>query len=89
MKLFNISTHCGLVSVIWVNIGSGNGLLPDGGKPIPEPILIFYQRYSVAFTSGAISQVLLNQIRNMCYAFETTATSKVACNEFRGVDNKC
>ena len=23
-----------------VNIGSGNGLLPDGTKPLPEPILI-------------------------------------------------
>ena len=24
---------------IWVNIGSGNGLLPDGTKPLPEPML--------------------------------------------------
>ena len=23
----------------WVNIGSGNGLLPDGTKPLPEPML--------------------------------------------------
>ena len=23
----------------WVNIGSYNGLLPDGTKPLPEPIL--------------------------------------------------
>ena len=22
----------------WVNIGSGNGLLPDGTKPLPEPV---------------------------------------------------
>ena len=22
-----------------VNIGSGNGLLPDGTKPLPEPVL--------------------------------------------------
>ena len=21
----------------WANIGSGNGLLPDGTKPLPEP----------------------------------------------------
>ena len=26
-------THCRLV--IWVNIGSGNGLLPDGTEPLP------------------------------------------------------
>ena len=26
-----------------VNIGSGNGLLPDGTKPLPEPMLTYYQ----------------------------------------------
>ena len=28
---------------IWVNIGSGNGLLPDGTKPLPEPMLTYHQ----------------------------------------------
>ena len=28
-------THCCLVIQIWINIGSGNGLLPDGTKPLP------------------------------------------------------
>ena len=28
-----------MATEIWVNIGSGNGLLPDGTKPLPEPIL--------------------------------------------------
>ena len=37
-------THYGLVitymaTEIWINIGSGNGLLPDDTKPLPEPIL--------------------------------------------------
>ena len=27
-----------MVTEIWVNIGSGNGLLPDGTKPLPEPM---------------------------------------------------
>ena len=26
----------------WVNIASGNGLLPDGTKPLPEPMLTYY-----------------------------------------------
>ena len=30
------------LTYIWVNIGSGNGLLPDGTKPSPEPMLTFY-----------------------------------------------
>ena len=28
---------------IMVNTGSGNGLLPDGTKPLPEPVLIYHQ----------------------------------------------
>ena len=28
---------------IWVNIGSGNGLVPDGTKPLPEPMLTYHQ----------------------------------------------
>ena len=27
---------------IGVNIGSGNGLLPDGTKPLPEPMLVHH-----------------------------------------------
>ena len=26
-----------------VNTGSGNGLLPDGTKPLPEPMLTYHQ----------------------------------------------
>ena len=26
---------------IWANIGSGNGLLADGTKPLPEPMLTY------------------------------------------------
>ena len=33
----------------WVNIGAGNGLLPDGTKPLPEPMLIYHQMVSVAY----------------------------------------
>ena len=27
----------------WVNIGSDNGLVPDGTKPLPEPMLTYHQ----------------------------------------------
>ena len=41
----NELTHCGLVTPYddkdWVNNGSGNGLLPDGTKPLPEPMLTY------------------------------------------------
>ena len=39
-------THYGPVTpvtiVIVLNFGSGNGLLPDGTKPLPEPMLIYH-----------------------------------------------
>ena len=36
----------------WVNIGSGNGLLPDGTKPLPEPMLTYHQLSPLAFIRG-------------------------------------
>ena len=31
-----------MTTEIWVNICSGNGLLPSGNKPLPEPMLIYH-----------------------------------------------
>ena len=48
-KVNSILTYCGLVTPygdkVQVNIGSGNGLLPDGTKPLPEPMLKKCSRY--------------------------------------------
>ena len=32
-----------IATEIWVNIGSDNGLLPNGTKPLPEPMLTYLQ----------------------------------------------
>ena len=32
-----------MATEIWVNFGSGNGLLPDGTKPLPDPMLTDHQ----------------------------------------------
>ena len=37
---------------ILVNNGSGNDLLPNGTKPLPEPMLTYHQLGSVAFIWG-------------------------------------
>ena len=42
-----------------VNIGSGNGLLPDGTKPLPKPMLTDHQWDLVTSSFGAISQDIL------------------------------
>ena len=39
-----------MVTEIWVNIGSGNGLLTDGTKPLPEPMLTYHKYGPVAIT---------------------------------------
>ena len=41
-----------MAAVILVNIGSGNGLLPDGTKPLPDPILTYHQRVQWPSTEG-------------------------------------
>ena len=34
------------------NIGSGNGVLPDSTKPLPEPLLIYHQGGPVTIAWG-------------------------------------
>ena len=49
----NELTHCGLVppyGILDVIIGSGNGLLPGGTKPLPVPVLNNYQWDLLPFT---------------------------------------
>ena len=59
---------------IGVNIGSGNGLLPDGTKSSPEPMVTNHHRWTVVFT---ISQdVFLNPYHVFGdYSFELTSKS--------------
>ena len=38
-----VAKWCHMATEIWVNIGSGNGSLPDSTKPSPEPIMIYHQ----------------------------------------------
>ena len=49
-----------MATEIWVNIGSGNGLLPDGTKPLPEPMLTDHQWSPVTFIWGQFHKRCLN-----------------------------
>ena len=59
-----------LGDTIWwqisVNIGSGNDLLPDSTKPLPEPMLTDHQWGLVAFTWEQFHKCLWTLICNMC-----------------------
>ena len=41
---------------IWLNSGSGNGLMLHGIKTLPEPMLTYHQRWSVTFASDEYHQ---------------------------------
>ena len=49
-----------MATEIWVDIGSGNGLLPDGTKPLPEPMLTDHQWGSGTFILGQFHKICLN-----------------------------
>ena len=39
-----------MAEYVWLNTGSGDGLLPNGPKQVPEPVLTNHQWGSVTFT---------------------------------------
>ena len=41
----------------WINIGSGNGLLSDSTKPLPEPMLTCHQWGSMTTTWGQVQEI--------------------------------
>ena len=57
-------THYGLFTPYGdrdrVNIGPGNGLLPDGTRPLPEPVLTDHQWSPVTFILGQFHKRCLN-----------------------------
>ena len=58
-----ISPWLKLVTWNWVNICPGNGLVPDGTKALPEPMLTIHPSGGIHLR--AISQVLMNLFYNM------------------------
>ena len=51
-----------MATYIWINIGSGNGLLPDGTKPLPEPMLTYHQRGPVKASEHEMHQLSITRI---------------------------
>ena len=41
-----------MATKIWVNIDSGNGLLPDSTKPLPEPMMTYHKYGPVTLIWG-------------------------------------
>ena len=61
-----------MATEIWVNIGSGNGLFPDGTKPLPESIL----------TNEEIAvEICLGNSSHLCLSHNVLNNSATACVE--------
>ena len=56
-----------VIHMVWVNIGLGNCLLPDGSKPLREPMLASYESN---FTDQAT--ILYNGFKNYTLRFNAT-----------------
>ena len=63
-----------MATEIWVNIGSGNGLLPDSTKPLPEPML------PCVMSSDIHLRLILQEIPQPSI---TKISSKIACQIFQ------
>ena len=64
-----------MATEIWVNISSGNGLLPDGTKSLPEPMLTDHQWSPVTFIAWQFHKRCLKPsitkiyLKNTCLKF--------------------
>ena len=75
-----------MATEIWVNLDSGNGLLPDDTKPLPEPMLTDHQWNSSDIHIRAISQEmpqpLITKIRlKMAYRYLNFNSNFSGANE--------
>ena len=53
---------------IFVNFGSGNGLLPDGNKPLPQPVLVLWQvRSQSTHLDAHLMEMLFISVIKMCF----------------------
>ena len=53
-----------------VNIGSGNGLVPSGTKPLPEPMLTQISRYGVTrpqWVNSLVPERCDNKVKNLIF----------------------
>ena len=61
-----------MATQIWVNIGSGNGLVPDGTKPLSEPMLttineVLWHSPESNFTASAKVTILYAEFENYTF----------------------
>ena len=64
-----------MVTQIWVNIDSGNALLPDGTKLLPHSMLTYYQWGPLAFSPGKFHRNCSRYHSLQSYIFENTSTA--------------
>ena len=66
ISIINSLAPSDMVSQIWANTDSGKGLLPDGTKPLPEPMLAYHPWHLVPFSLGQFPRKSILTILDMC-----------------------
>ena len=59
-----------LAVYIWINIGSGNGLLPDGIKSWPEQIFIFHEVQDCAHNAHCCIDLCFSCWNHLCLTLD-------------------
>ena len=73
-----------MATEIWVNFGSGNGLLPDGTKPLPEPMLTNQHLGLMAFIRGHYHEKIWKErVKTTSTVYECTKSLKIHTNKTR------
>ena len=72
-----------MASEIWVNIGSGNGLLPGGTKPLPEPMLTNQQLDPVTFIWWQLHKIFLLEQSDRSGIWQAPLTGAYVYVEFQ------
>ena len=61
-----------MVTWIWVNIGSGSGLVPSGNKPLPEPMLT-YDQWSPVHVVSSDSNITEEDMNRFSWNFQDSS----------------
>ena len=68
-----------MATEIWVNIGSGNGLLPDGTKPLPEPMLTYHRWGPLALNQASFYLPRWLRCKWMTLSHSFTQEQNISC----------
>ena len=84
----SLSGECQRASLMKINIGSGNGLVPSGNKPLPEPVLsqmyvtIWHHQATMSSWSNELRRILVQIYNEQCICWWSCTTRRLVINRY-------